>query len=62
MIDENWNRYLVLFQSGSERFYGAEDLQDLVQTVKQYHPKDKIVAVYKDMEFSEIEDYEAWRI
>jgi hypothetical protein len=56
MSDITWNVYLVLFENGDKRLFGAEDLQDLVETVKRYVPSEPIVGVYKDMDYSEIEN------
>lgn len=56
MSDVTWNVYLVLFENGDKRLFGAEDLQDLVETVKRYVPSEPIVGVYKDMDYSEIEN------
>jgi hypothetical protein len=56
MSDITWNVYLVLFENGDKRLFGAEDLQDLVETVKRHVPSEPIVGVYKDMDYSEIEN------
>jgi len=56
MSDITYNHYLVLFENGDKRLFGAEDLQDLVETVKRYVPTERIVGVYRDMDYSEIED------
>jgi hypothetical protein len=56
MSDITYNTYLVLFENGDKRLFGAEDLQDLVETVKRYVPTERIVGVYRDMDYSEIEE------
>ena len=48
-------QYLVEFEDGTQDYLGAEDLQEVFEWIKSFASEDKVMAIYKQVWYTEEE-------